>query len=451
LESGIEIIVKEEQDDRALNELFRQKLGGAEVIPSSDAGMILMRKLARREFLRFNPARFNIWYAGGIAAAGAALALILTSGPGDSNEPVSPQESTIISTPASSNDKNPDVPAITDVKADERKRSSDIRKVVIAEKPSVRTESNNEAMSGAERSGTVVSTAEVPSVPEGGVLPGNLSDKSQLQSASGRLDNLIAASATEGCTPFRVQFKNRSLAYDSCMWSFGDGGYSRKRDPEWIFDIEGEYEVMLRVYGKDGKHSFSSIVIRVHPKPVARFEISPEAALIPNDGITFLNYSFNADKYRWDFGDGASSELFEPKHFYKRYGNYNVRLKAYSVYGCSDSLVVQNAFGSGYYVKFPNAFIPNPNGPSGGYYSNRSDEYAYVFHPVHSGVSEYQMKIFSRRGILVFETNDINIGWDGYYKGQLVDAGVYIWKVRGNYINGEQFTLMGDVTLLKNQ
>jgi hypothetical protein len=51
----------------------------------------------------------------------------------------------------------------------------------------------------------------------------------------------------------------------------------------------------------------------------------------------------------------------------------------------------------------------------------------------------------------VFESNDVNIGWDGYYKGQFSDPGVYIWKVRGNFINGEPFTLMGDVTLLKNK
>jgi hypothetical protein len=122
-----------------------------------------------------------------------------------------------------------------------------------------------------------------------------------------------------------------------------------------------------------------------------------------------------------------------------------------SEYGCSDTLTVSNAFtGSANFIKFPNAFIPNPNGPSSGYYSTSSDEEGHVFHPFFSGVSEYQLKIFSRPGVLIFESNDINIGWDGYYKGQLCQSGVYIWKVRGNYINGEPFTKMGDLTLLKN-
>ena len=71
--------MKEDKEDRILRKLFRQKLGNAEVSPSPSAGRILMRKLWRRESLRFNPGRFNIWYGGGIIAAGAALAIILSS------------------------------------------------------------------------------------------------------------------------------------------------------------------------------------------------------------------------------------------------------------------------------------------------------------------------------------------------------------------------------------
>jgi hypothetical protein len=105
--------------------------------------------------------------------------------------------------------------------------------------------------------------------------------------------------------------------------------------------------------------------------------------------------------------------------------------------------------GLGSYIEFPNAFIPNSDGPSGGYYSNKSDESAQIFHPVTSGVSEYQLRVFSKRGVMIFESNDINIGWDGYHKGQLCEPGVYVWKVRGTFRNGESFVRMGDLTLLK--
>ncbi len=51
-----------------LSDLFRQKLENAEIIPSPSLSSNLMRRVGRREFLRFNPARFNIWYAGVVVA-----------------------------------------------------------------------------------------------------------------------------------------------------------------------------------------------------------------------------------------------------------------------------------------------------------------------------------------------------------------------------------------------
>jgi PKD repeat protein len=258
-------------------------------------------------------------------------------------------------------------------------------------------------------------------------------------------------SSSSGCLPIKIKFINTSVNYDSCSWIFGDGGTSNDNDPEWIFDEEGVYRIGLTVFNKEGQESVTEDSIIVYPRPQARFEISPENVIIPDDEVHFMNYSSNAVSYKWEFGDGNSSEDYEPVYRYNNNGKYNVRLIVKTEYGCIDSLVVENAFaGSAYYITFPNAFIPNSGGPAGGYYSLKSDEAAQVFHPVSSGIAEYQLRIFSKRGILIFESNDINIGWDGYYKGQLSEPGVYIWKVRGEYINGETFVKMGDVTLLKN-
>lgn len=104
-----------------------------------------------------------------------------------------------------------------------------------------------------------------------------------------------------------------------------------------------------------------------------------------------------------------------------------------------------------YFIKFPNAFIPDPHGPTGGYYSAMSDENARVFHPVHSGVAEYHLRIYSKLGILIYESNDINRGWDGYIRGQLTFPGVYLWRASGKYRNGDSFNNYGDVTLLKSE
>jgi PKD repeat protein len=249
----------------------------------------------------------------------------------------------------------------------------------------------------------------------------------------------------------KVHFENRYSTDAKFSWIFGDGRYSDQKSPDWIFDREGEFRVVLNAYGLTGLISTYSVVIKVYAKPEARFETSPGNALIPDDEILFLNYSTSALNYTWDFGDGTISEQFEPRHKYQKFGKYDVRLTVNTEHGCSDTTVVADAFsGSGFFIRMPNAFIPNPLGPSGGSYSSKTDESSEIFHPVFSGVSEYQLRIFSKLGILIFESNDINIGWDGYFKGEPANPGVYIWKIRGSFSNGEQFTKMGDVTLLKN-
>lgn len=441
--------MKDKKEDKALRELFQDKLGKAEVIPSPSVSKALMRKLALRRFLHFNATSFNVWYAGGIVIAGSLVAVILSSDPGKNEQTKQAPVSTEFNTPL-----------VNEAVKEETTKSSAGND---AEGETV-YEAHRDKKSGAEISSdksaahiqddqkkSTLTSVDIPDISEEGLIMEDKTGRNNLKVAVKQSDNLIAASVTEGCAPLKVIFKSIIPPQDSCRWTFGDGGYSTDRNTEWLYDIEGEYNVTLIVFTAGGNKISSSTDILVHPKPVARFEITPEDAILPHDEIIFMNYSTNAVKYKWDFGDGTMSELFEPRHVYSKYGDYNVQLIAFSEYGCTDSLVILNAFsGSAYSITFPNAFIPNPNGPSGGYYSPRSDESAFVFHPVYSGVAEYQLRIFSRLGILIFESNDINIGWDGYYKGALSEPGVYIWKVRGKYMSGEPFTKMGDVTLLKN-
>jgi len=432
-------------------ELFRHKLENAEITPSPAAGADLMRKLGRREFLHFNPSQFNIWYAGAVAVAGTALAIILASGPDNKTEKQSVTPATEI-TGAVIHDLKSGKVAEPDQTVETKNITSGNRDRSNA---TDRTKADNNKPSDQEnivQNNKVESPSGVTGPVTGqGLLKETDDKKNMLRGRMKPGESLIQASVTKGCTPLKVSFRNMAAAYDSCLWTFGDGGHSAEKNPEWLFDMPGDYDVILTVYGINGLNSAFSATITVNPRPVARFEFSPENAILPDDEIRFMNYSTDAVRYKWTFGDGNTSDQFEPKHSYRKFGKYNIKLVAISESGCADSTSVMNAFsGAGYSIDFPNAFIPNQNGPSGGYYSRMSDEASQVFHPVCAGVSDYQLRVFSKRGILIFESNDINIGWDGYFKGQLSESGVYIWKVRGNFMNGEPFTKMGDVTLLKN-
>jgi PKD repeat protein len=444
--------LKAKKLDRNLQELFRHNLENAEITPDPSVGVKLMRKLAVREFLHFNPFRFNIYYLGGIVAAGIAAVLILSSSHDHKNQ-VGPQE-ILNQSPIKENSENiiiiPDQAPINISTKDGGKASSSVRKSSFAVKEDANVKTIVPTTQPRESFNIKPDTID-KSLKRKELFARAPENNFKLQDMTRSGEKLFEPSVGEGCAPLKVQFQNNLDEQDSCFWTFGDGGSSVARNPEWIYDVEGEYKVVLKVFGSEGLISSSSSVISVFPTPTARFEISPDRLAIPGDEVRFQNYSAGAVKYFWSFGDGNSSEQFEPLHRYEKYGNYNVSLKVYSENGCSDSLVVFNAFsGSAYFIEFPNAFIPNTAGPSGGVYSSKSDESAQVFHPSFSGVSDYHLMIFSKLGILLFETNDTNIGWDGYFKSQLCNPGVYIWKVRGNFSNGEPFTKMGDVTLLKN-
>lgn len=253
-----------------------------------------------------------------------------------------------------------------------------------------------------------------------------------------------------GCSPLAVNFQHSSENARIISWNFGDGGNSDELNPSYVFDEPGEFLVTLKVRGDDGQDYSRQQTIQVYETPKALFEFDEDLKPAKNQPINFYNYSRGGDYYEWDFGDSKLSDLQEPIHFYQDAGNYHVKLKVWTDHQCYDSMVVFNAFTTHEQkIKVPNAFTPNLNGPTGGYY-DVNDYSNTVFHPVTNGeLIEFQLKVFNRKGVLLFESNDISIGWDGYYSEQLVKQDVYIWKIRGKFNNGKTFVESGDVTLIK--
>jgi PKD repeat protein len=429
-----------------ISELFRHKLEYAEVIPRSSFETELMHKIARKEFMRFNPLRFNIYYLGMIVAGTIIAGLLIFSGQGDKQKPSDSNHhgntaaSEFINIPRGKAIEKNDVRAENlSVKNKQEKKANEVN--LSQPEPKIVADLIRNTVAPAGLNGTLSANP---------LFKGTSSDKA-LRSKFPDEEALFEPSVFSGCPPLKVHFSSKPGSFKKYIWSFGDGGYSEKQNPDWVFEMEGEYSVLLNALNSDGSIVTHSVLIKVFPKPEARFEITPAKPVIPDDEIRFLNYSAVANSFSWDFGDGTTSDQFEPKHKYQKFGDYDIRLLLTSEQGCTDSMVIYNAFaGSGYFIEMPNAFIPNPQGPSGGIYSAKSDESAEIFHPSFSGVTDYQLKIFSKLGILLFESDDVNIGWDGYFRGQLSNPGVYIWKIRGNFRNGEPFDKMGDVTLLRN-
>src|SRR5690606_22515985 len=72
------------------------------------------------------------------------------------------------------------------------------------------------------------------------------------------------------------------------------------------------------------------------------------------------------------------------------------------------------------------------------------------FKIVKRGVAELEyFRIFNRWGNLVFETSDIDKGWDGTYNGKAQPMGVYIFSIEARTPSGQLFRKEGNVTLIR--
>ena len=263
----------------------------------------------------------------------------------------------------------------------------------------------------------------------------------------------FTASPSDGCPPLDVSFTKTTTEDFQFRWELGEDGItSLEENPSHTYHNPGSYVARLYITGPDGKEIMGERVIKVHVPPVADFEIAPTELFIPGKELRTYNYSFNATDYLWNFGDGNTSTEINPVHLYDEPGQYFVSLRTWSAENCADSLfsdvpvnVERKAI-----VQFPSAFTPNPAGSSDGRY-NRNDFSNHVFYPViiTGDIDEYSMEIFNRWGLKLFESNDIEIGWDGYYRGQLVAEDLYIFRVTGRLNNGDKFTKTGDFLLMR--
>lgn len=75
--------------------------------------------------------------------------------------------------------------------------------------------------------------------------------------------------------------------------------------------------------------------------PTTKFSGSPVAGCNPLK-VDFKNQSIDAIKYTWFFGNGNSSNLFEPSAIYNNPGQYSVTLISTNKSGLSDTLILTN-------------------------------------------------------------------------------------------------------------
>ncbi|MBL7832694.1 MAG: gliding motility-associated C-terminal domain-containing protein [Cyclobacteriaceae bacterium] len=254
-------------------------------------------------------------------------------------------------------------------------------------------------------------------------------------------------------------------------------------NPTFFVNEPGRYRITLKVRDPDlpdeevfYKHAPDQFV-DVYLPPDAYFVASPVPKIFigqvlqtDNRSVTAFDEILEAPapiSYRWDFGDGTILESginpaisdpnsnHSPTHKYEseQRGGLDIVLTAINDYGtikCTSTDTVSVTPLSGGTSKIPNAFTPNPGGPNGGIVNEDGTTINDVFLPITKGVNEFKMQIFDRWGNLVFESTNKNQGWDGYDRnGNLMPAGVYVYKLVLRMTNDQRTTQVGDVTLIR--
>ena len=143
----------------------------------------------------------------------------------------------------------------------------------------------------------------------------------------------FSSNIASGSTPLNVAFIDKSTETPvAWKWSFGDGTYSTAKNPKHTYSQPGNYTVTLASMNEAGtgtktKPNYIKVTQTVQ-KPVVNFWGSRTSGTAPLT-IGFTDNSTNSpSSWKWDFGDGTSSILQNPKHTYSAAGNYTITLSA---------------------------------------------------------------------------------------------------------------------------
>lgn len=229
-------------------------------------------------------------------------------------------------------------------------------------------------------------------------------------------------------------------SYGNYNWSTGEKSHSIQNLAPGTYTVTVEDGICI------SSQKFEVIEI---PAPKAAFTV-----IEPENGDYEKTYSFTNNStgegslnYNWDLGTLTDFSIEEnTQHTYTAAGNYVVSLQVTDKNGCTDkatetiSIDIFNGF------QMPNAFTPNGDGLNDVFYALTSDQ---------SMINNFNMTIMTRWGEVVYNTNDINSGWDGNlaYTNEPAPAGTYTWYISYSESNmqntPEEKSQIGSVTILK--
>jgi len=154
--------------------------------------------------------------------------------------------------------------------------------------------------------------------------------------------------------------------------------------------------------------------------------------------VSFTNNSSNSNSYSWNFGNGnsANTSTVSSQTYYNA-GTYTVYLTASNGICTDMDYVVITVLNEESTLYVPNAFTPN------------GDSINDIFLVGATNIKEFNIIIFDRWGLKMFESSDIKVGWDGTVNGKIVADGTYFHLIYARDIDNKEIRKQGTITLFK--
>lgn len=259
------------------------------------------------------------------------------------------------------------------------------------------------------------------------------------------VEALIESNGTlEACQDLNVDFTNLSTNATSINWNFGDNTYSSEDNPDHLFIGPNEYEIILTANNPNscnGTHSDTvTVIVSGNDEIESLFNLELDCGVYTVQGINESTGSFLT--FEWNMGDGTILTDQHIIHNYAATGEYTVELTVSDdLCGLIDTsdleIEVVDSDDCNTVLIMPNVFSPN------------GDDYNSNFLPVlAANVVAPNLKVFNRWGILIFESTNLNQGWNGKFNSNHCSEGCYFWVISYEDVHGEEYEQSGTITLI---
>ena len=225
-------------------------------------------------------------------------------------------------------------------------------------------------------------------------------------------------------------------------WNFGDSSYSSLASPiSHVYDSNGNYIIQLAFkhdYCPKYNQTIIGDTIRVvnplKPESFTFFVLSDVDTLLTN-----IKSNPGYTQYAWLPGTYLSNPFIDHPNFrgLKTTQYTLTRTDPSSQCQVTDTYLIDVS--NDVVLSVPKAFTPNKDGLN----DILKLEYG-------AGLKKFTyFKLFNRWGKLIFETNDLNIGWDGTFNGRDQEMDAYSYLLDYITFKDEHITKTGSVILLR--